>query len=132
MLMSPFRAYRIATAHPARVADAGRPVKARGRPRIVRESSSAGPDGNSSCAARRRRLENCPRQHGRCGPAASLLEVVPQLAGAARVAQLSECRSLDLADPLARQVELLANLLERPGAAVLQPESELEHSALTA
>ena len=74
----------------------------------------------------------CPWQHGRCGPAAGLLEVVPQLAAAGRVAQLKEGLGLDLADPLAGHVDLLADLLERPGTAILEAETELQHSALTA
>src|SRR5450759_4013499 len=75
----------------------------------------------------------CPRQHGRCGPAAGLLhQIVPQLAGAARVAEVMQRLPLDLADPLAAHVELLADLLKRAGAAVLQPDAQLEHSALTA
>ena len=70
---------------------------------------------------------------GKARPAAApglpalLLQVVLQLARAGRVAQLPECLRLDLADPLAGDVELLADLLQRPRAAVLQPEAELEH-----
>src|SRR5664280_1268186 len=74
----------------------------------------------------------CPRQHGRHGPVAGLLhQIAPQLARTAWVAQLPQRHRLDLADPLAAHVELCADLLERAGTAVLQPEPELEHSALT-
>src|SRR5450830_1096941 len=75
----------------------------------------------------------CPRQHGRCGPAAGLLhQVVPQLARTAWVAQLPQRLGLDLADPLAAHVELRADLLERAGAPVLEAEAELEDTALAA
>src|SRR5450759_3287240 len=74
----------------------------------------------------------CPRQHGRCGPAAGLLQVVLQLARTARVAQLPERLRLDLADPLAAQVEVRADLVKGAGAPVLEAEAELEDSALTA
>src|ERR1035437_7815652 len=87
-------------------------------------------------------LPLCPRvrlpaaawpPHGRHGPVAGLLlPGVLELARAARVAELTQRLRLDLADPLAGDVELLANLLERPGAAVLQPEAELQDSPLTA
>ena len=48
------------------------------------------------------------------------------------MAELAERLRLDLADALASHVELLADLLERPGPAVLQPEPELEHASLAA
>jgi hypothetical protein len=54
---------------------------------------------------------------------AGLLQVVPKLARTARVAQLTEGLCLDLAYPLAGHVELLANLLERSGAAVLEAKA---------
>jgi hypothetical protein len=54
-----------------------------------------------------------------------LLQVVLELAGARRVAQLAQRLGLDLADPLAGHVELLTDLLEGPCAAVLEPEAEL-------
>jgi hypothetical protein len=44
--------------------------------------------------------------------------------------QLAERFRRDLADLLTGHVELLADLLQRPGAAVLQPEAELEDPAL--
>src|SRR3990170_4840799 len=62
--------------------------------------------------------------------AAGLLQVAAQLARTTRAAQLAQRLRLDLADPLAGDVELLADLLERPGTPVLQPEAELEHAPL--
>ena len=47
------------------------------------------------------------------------------------MAQFVERLALDLADPLAGHVELLAHLLERPGAAVLEPEAELQDAPLS-
>src|SRR5690349_24995645 len=61
-----------------------------------------------------------------------LLEVVLELAAAARVAKLAQRLRLDLADPLPGDVELLAHLLERPGTPVLEAEPQLEHAALAA
>ena len=61
-----------------------------------------------------------------------LLEVVLELPAPGRVAELAERLRLDLADALAGHVELLADFLERPGPAVLQPEPELEHAPLAA
>src|ERR1035437_2649922 len=65
------------------------------------------------------------------GLPASLLQETPQLTRAGRVAQLAERFHFDLADPLAGDVELLADLLERPSAAVNQPVAELEDPPLT-
>src|SRR5262245_30450922 len=65
-------------------------------------------------------------------PRRRLLEVILELAAAGRVAQLAQRLGLDLADPLAGDVELLADLLEGPGAPVLEAEAELEHPALAA
>ena len=48
------------------------------------------------------------------------------------MAQLAERLGLDLADPLAGDVELLADLLEGPGPPVLEPEAELEDASLAA
>ena len=61
-----------------------------------------------------------------------LLEVVLELPAPGRVAELAERLRLDLADPLAGDVELLAHLLEGPGAPVLEPEPELQHAPLAA
>src|SRR3990172_1946896 len=60
-----------------------------------------------------------------------LLQVVLELPAPGRVAEVAERLRLDLADALAGDVELLADLLESPGAAVLQPKPELEHPPLT-
>src|ERR1035437_5651973 len=66
------------------------------------------------------------------GPAAGLLhQIAPQLARTAWVAQLPQRLRLDLADALAAHVELCADLLERPGTAVFQPEAELQDASLT-
>src|SRR6185436_18628677 len=62
------------------------------------------------------------------GAAAPLLQVVLELPAAGRVAQLAQRLGLDLADPLAGDVELLADLLERSGTPVLEAEAELEHT----
>src|SRR5262245_59033706 len=48
------------------------------------------------------------------------------------MAELAQRLRLDLADPLPGHVELLADLLERPGAPVLEAEPELEHAPLAA
>ena len=47
------------------------------------------------------------------------------------MAQLAQRLGLDLADAFARDVELLADLLERAGTAVLDAEAELEDLLLT-
>src|SRR3970282_643421 len=73
-----------------------------------------------------------PRENAGCGRAPGLLQVVPQLARTAWVAELAERLRLDLADPFAGDVALLAHLLERPSAPVPLPEPELKHAALTA
>src|SRR5258708_34243224 len=46
------------------------------------------------------------------------------------MAQLGQRAGLDLAHALARDAELAADLLQREGVAVAQPEAELEHQAL--
>src|SRR5262245_9875498 len=48
------------------------------------------------------------------------------------MAELAQRLRLDLADPLAGHVELLAHLLEGPGTPVLEAEAELEHAPLAA
>src|SRR6478735_2888992 len=63
-------------------------------------------------------------------PELPLFEVVLELAASGRVAQLAQRLGLDLADPLAGDVELLADLLEGPGTPVLEAEAELEHAPL--
>src|SRR5918912_2447349 len=70
---------------------------------------------------------------GRTGRTNDLvIEVVAQLARAGGVAQLAQRLGLDLADPLAGDAELAADLLQRPLAAVLQPEAQLQHPPLAA
>src|SRR4029079_4733619 len=44
--------------------------------------------------------------------------------------QLAQRLGLDLADPLASDVELLADLFEGPGTPVLEAEPELQHASL--
>src|SRR5512146_558715 len=61
-----------------------------------------------------------------------LLQVVLELAAAGRMAQLAQRLGLDLPDPLAGDVELLADLLEGPGATILQAEPELQHAPFAA
>ena len=46
------------------------------------------------------------------------------------MAQLAQRLGLDLADPLASDVELLADLFEGPGTPVLEAEPELQHAPL--
>ena len=52
------------------------------------------------------------------------VQEVLQLLAAAGVAELAQRLGLDLADALARDVELLAHFLERAGAAVLDAEAQ--------
>src|ERR1035437_7996412 len=99
-----------------------------------RRPCSIGPDGTSRPSPGGTGDANADEVGGIrvTGPAAGLLhQIAPQLARTAWGAQLPQRLRLDLADALAAHVELCAALLERPGAAVLQPEPELEHSALT-
>jgi hypothetical protein len=48
------------------------------------------------------------------------------------MAELAEGLGFDLADAFARDVELLADFLERAGPTVLQPEPELQHAPFPA
>src|SRR5205809_5639117 len=63
-------------------------------------------------------------------PRVLLFQVVLQLAAPARVTQLAQRLRLDLADPLARDVELAAHLFERACPSVLETEAQLKHPAL--
>ena len=75
-----------------------------------------------------------PRQTGpqlSLAAAGPLLQVVLELAAAGGVAKLAQRLGLDLADALAGDVELLAHLLQRAGAPVLQAEAQLQHAPLT-
>src|SRR6186713_973722 len=94
------------------------------RPATVHASDASVPRRIASEAIRRRVRAAKPLRR-------LLLQVVLELAAPRRVAQLAQRLRLDLADPLAGDVELLADLLEGPGPAVLQPEAELEHAALS-
>src|SRR3712207_734359 len=67
------------------------------------------------------------RVRGR-GPSSA--EVVAEGVGALRVAQLGHRLPLDLADPLAGQTELLADLLQRPGLAAVEAEAKRDLVAL--
>src|SRR5712671_7195218 len=54
------------------------------------------------------------RRRERCRPpASSIIEEAPERPGSARMLELTQCLGLDLADALARQRELLADLLQR-------------------
>src|SRR5688500_18522749 len=64
--------------------------------------------------------------------APGLLQVVLELLGAAGVAELAQGFRLDLADALAGDAELVADLFEGTLAAVVEAEAELEHAALAA
>ena len=52
------------------------------------------------------------------------IQIIPQALGPAGVAELAQGFGLDLAHPLPGDVELPAQLFQRPGAAILQTEAE--------
>src|SRR5262245_1282466 len=54
-----------------------------------------------------------------------------ETAGAAGLTQAPQAAHLDLADTLTRQAEGLGHLLERARLAVTQPETHLDHLAVT-
>ena len=62
--------------------------------------------------------------------AAFLVQKVAQLLASGRMAQLAQGLGLDLADAFARDVELLADLLERVRLAVGQTEAHPQHLLL--
>src|SRR5204863_9856800 len=64
------------------------------------------------------------------GGAQDLFEVVAELLGARRVAELGQRLGLDLADAFPGHPELPAHLLQRPGMAVHEAEPELDHLLL--
>src|SRR5262245_20500310 len=63
---------------------------------------------------------------------ASVGHELPELAAPRGMAQLAQRVRLDLADALAGEAELLADLLERPRPAVLEAEPQPEHPLLAA
>ena len=56
------------------------------------------------------------------------IQIIPQALGPAGVAELAQGFGLDLAHPLPGDVELPAQLFQRPGAAILQTEAEATSS----
>ena len=60
----------------------------------------------------------------------SLVEVLAQVLGAALLAQQVQRLHLDLAYPLARDVELATHLFEGAGTVILHPEAELDDLTL--
>src|SRR4051795_7749365 len=72
------------------------------------------------------------RSWPRCRPVGDqvLRQVVAQGVGTLRVAQLGHRLALDLADPLAGETELLADLLQRPRLVAVQAEAQDDHVAL--
>src|SRR5215831_2952150 len=64
-------------------------------------------------------------------PSVRLVEVVPQHLGARRVAELRHGLRLDLPDPLAGHAVHLADLIQRLGLAIGQPEPHPDHARLT-
>src|SRR5437773_11851681 len=65
-------------------------------------------------------------------PQSSLLQVVLKLSAPRWVTQLAQRFRLDLTDALASDVEFAADLFERPRAAVLETEPQLQHPPLAA
>ena len=59
------------------------------------------------------------------------VQEVLELLAAAGVTELAQRLGFDLADALARDVELLADLFERAGTAVLDAEAQLQDLPLT-
>src|SRR2546427_4774239 len=60
-----------------------------------------------------------------------LFDEIFQALASRRMAQLAQRLGLDLADPLAGHPELPADFLQRPGTAIIEPEAQLQHLALT-
>ena len=60
-----------------------------------------------------------------------LVQEVLELLAAAGVTELAQRLGFDLADALTRDVELLADLFERAGTAVLDAEAQLQDFLLT-
>ena len=57
-------------------------------------------------------------------------KVIAQMPAARRMAQLAQGLGLDLTDPLARDVEVLADFFQRVVLAVAQAEAHLQHLTL--
>ena len=60
-------------------------------------------------------------------PSGALFQIIPQPFGPAGMAELAEGFCLDLADALPRDVELLPQLFQRAGPAVVEAEAERDH-----
>src|SRR5258707_1866340 len=58
-------------------------------------------------------------------PASSIIEEAPERPGSARMLELTQCLGLDLADALARQRELLADLLQRVAVCTQNSDSHV-------
>ena len=58
---------------------------------------------------------------------ASLIQIIPQALGAAGMPQLTQGFGFDLPHPLPGHVELPAQLFQRTGTPVLQPEAQGDH-----
>src|SRR5579884_1984983 len=58
------------------------------------------------------------------------VQVILQLAAAAGMTQLTQSLGLDLTNTFTRYMELLANLLERATAAIVQTKAQLQYFAL--
>ena len=59
------------------------------------------------------------------------IQEIPQFLAAAGVAELAQGLGFDLADAFTGDVELLADLLQRAGAAILQAEAQAQDLFLT-
>src|SRR5712692_2055158 len=71
-----------------------------------------------------RRRERCRR------PASSIIEEAPERPGPPRMLELTQCLGLDLADALARQRELLADLLQRVVLVHADAEAHADYTLL--
>ena len=60
-------------------------------------------------------------------PRLASVKEITQLMTSARVAQLAERLCLDLADSLAGDAEVLSDLFQRAGPAVVKSEAQTEH-----
>ena len=60
-----------------------------------------------------------------------LLKEVAELLGSTGMTEFPQRLGLYLADSLAGDAEVVANLLQRPGSPILKPESQLENAGFT-